>query len=197
MSPTTQTLKRATLLCCSLLSAAGAQAQPTATAPWPVQPVRLLVDLTNEDQVVALFVPAEGERYLLAASDGRGFVVKAEELLAEKRTGKQVLVLEAGREAMACVPAEGDSVATVGENRKLLVFPLDQVPEMTRGRGVQLQSFRDGGLSDVKVFRRAEGLSWALGDRVRTETDLTPWRGQRAAAGKLPPSGFPRSNKFG
>jgi topoisomerase-4 subunit A len=161
------------------------------------QPVRLLVDLTNEDQVVALFVPAEGERYLLAASDGRGFVVKAEELLAEKRTGKQVLVLEAGREAMACVPAEGDSVATVGENRKLLVFPLDQVPEMTRGRGVQLQSFRDGGLSDVKVFRRAEGLSWALGDRVRTETDLTPWRGQRAAAGKLPPSGFPRSNKFG
>jgi topoisomerase IV subunit A len=161
------------------------------------QPVRLLVDLTNEDQVVALFVPAEGERYLLAASDGRGFVVKAEELLAEKRTGKQVLVLEAGREAMACVPAEGDSVATVGENRKLLVFPLDQVPEMTRGRGVQLQSFRDGGLSDVKVFRRAEGLSWALGDRVRTETDLTSWRGQRAAAGKLPPSGFPRSNKFG
>jgi len=161
------------------------------------QPVRLLVELTNEDQVVALFVPADGERFLLAASDGRGFVVKAEELLAEKRTGKQVLLLDAGREAMVCVPAEGDSVATVGENRKLLVFPLDQVPEMTRGRGVQLQSYRDGGLSDVKVFRRAEGLSWALGDRVRTETDLTPWRGQRAGAGKLPPNGFPRSNKFG
>jgi len=161
------------------------------------QPVRLLVDLTNEDQVVALFVPAEGERYLLAASDGRGFVVKAEELLAEKRTGKQVLVLEAGREAVACVPAEGDSVAAVGDNRKLLIFPLEQVPEMTRGRGVQLQGYRDGGLSDVKVFRRAEGLSWMLGDRVRTETDLTPWRGQRAGAGKLPPNGFPRSNKFG
>jgi topoisomerase-4 subunit A len=161
------------------------------------QPVRLLVELTNEDQVVALFVPADGERFLLAASDGRGFVVKAEELLAEKRTGKQVLLLDAGREAMVCVPVEGDSVATVGENRKLLVFPLDQVPEMTRGRGVQLQSYRDGGLSDVKVFRRAEGLSWALGDRVRTETDLTPWRGQRAGAGKLPPNGFPRSNKFG
>jgi topoisomerase-4 subunit A len=160
------------------------------------QPVRLLVELTNEDQVVALFVPADGERFLLAASDGRGFVVKAEELLAEKRTGKQVLLLDAGREAMVCVPVEGDSVATVGENRKLLVFPLDQVPEMTRGRGVQLQSYRDGGLSDVKVFRRAEGLSWALGDRVRTETDLTPWRGQRAGAGKLPPNGFPRSNKF-
>jgi topoisomerase-4 subunit A len=108
-----------------------------------------------------------------------------------------VLLLDAGREAMVCVPVEGDSVATVGENRKLLVFPLDQVPEMTRGRGVQLQSYRDGGLSDVKVFRRAEGLSWALGDRVRTETDLTPWRGQRAGAGKLPPNGFPRSNKFG
>jgi topoisomerase-4 subunit A len=87
-------------------------------------------------------------------------------------------------------------VAVVGDNRKLLIFPLDQVPEMARGRGVQLQSYKDGGLSDAKVFLRKEGLSWWLGDRVRTETDIQPWRGNRAGAGRLPPNGFPRSNRF-
>ncbi|MBL6077122.1 DNA topoisomerase IV subunit A [Belnapia sp. T18] len=161
------------------------------------QPVRLMVELTNEDAVLELFVPVEGARYLVASQDGRGFVVPGAELLAEKRTGKQVLVLEAGREAAACVPAEGDMVAVIGENRKLLLFPIDQVPEMARGRGVQLQSYKDGGLSDAKVFIRKEGLSWRLGDRVRVEPDVTPWRGNRAGAGKLPPNGFPKSNRFG
>ncbi|SDD39998.1 DNA topoisomerase IV subunit A [Belnapia rosea] len=161
------------------------------------QPVRLMVELTNEDAVLELFVPAEGARYLVAAQDGRGFIVPGAELLAERRAGKQVLVLEPGKEAAVCVPAEGDMVAVIGENRKLLLFPLDQVPEMARGRGVQLQSYKDGGLSDAKVFTRKEGLSWWLGDRVRTETDVTPWRGNRAGAGKLPPNGFPKSNRFG
>ena len=160
------------------------------------QPVRLMVELTNEDAVLELFVPVEGARYLVASQDGRGFVVPGAELLAEKRTGKQVLVLEPGREASACVPAEGDMVAVIGENRKLLLFPIDQVPEMARGRGVQLQSYKDGGLSDAKVFTRKEGLSWRLGDRVRVEQDVTPWRGNRAGAGKLPPNGFPKSNRF-
>ena len=127
----------------------------------------------------------------------RGFVVKGEDLLAERRTGKQVLVVDAGKQAALCVPAEGDTVAVVGENRKLLLFPLDQVPEMSRGRGVQLQSYKDGGLSDAKVFARKEGLSWRLGERVRVETDLAPWRGNRAGAGRLPPNGFPRNNTFG
>ena len=99
--------------------------------------------------------------------------------------------------AMLCVPAEGDTVAAVGENRKLLLFPLDQVPEMARGRGVQLQSYRDGGLSDAKVFNRKDGLSWRSGERTRLETDLAPWRGNRAGAGRMPPNGFPRSNRFG
>lgn len=161
------------------------------------QPVRLMVDLTNEDAIVAMFVHKEGGRFLVASTDGKGFLVKAEELVAERRTGKQVLVLDAGKEAAICVPAEGDTVAVIGENRKLLLFPIEQVPEMTRGRGVQLQSYRDGGLADAKVFTRKEGLSWRLGDRVRVETDLQPWRGNRAGAGKMPPNGFPKSNRFG
>jgi topoisomerase IV subunit A len=160
------------------------------------QPVRLLLDLTNEDTVIAMFVHREGLRYLVAASDGKGFLVKGEDLLAEKRTGKQVLNVDPPAEAAICAPAEGDSIAVIGENRKLLIFPIDQVPEMTRGRGVQLQSYRDGGLSDVKVFTRKEGLSWVLGERTRVETDLRAWVGNRAGAGKAPPNGFPRSNRF-
>ena len=160
------------------------------------QPVRLMLDLTNEDAVVALFVHREGLRYLVAASDGKGFLVKGEDLLAEKRTGKQVLNVDPPAEAAVCAPAEGDSIAVIGENRKLLIFPIDQVPEMTRGRGVQLQSYRDGGLADAKVFTRKEGLSWVLGERTRTETDLRAWVGNRAGAGKAPPNGFPRSNRF-
>ena len=160
------------------------------------QPVRLMLDLTNEDAVVTLFVHREGLRYLVAASDGKGFLVKAEDLLAEKRTGKQVLNVDPPAEAAVCAPAEGDSIAVIGENRKLLIFPIDQVPEMTRGRGVQLQSYRDGGLADAKVFPRKEGLSWVLGERTRVETDLRAWVGNRASAGKAPPNGFPRSNRF-
>ena len=160
------------------------------------QPVRLLLDLTNEDTVIAMFVHREGLRYLVAASDGKGFLVKGEELLAEKRTGKQVLNVDPPAEAAICAPAEGDSIAVIGENRKLLIFPIDQVPEMTRGRGVQLQSYRDGGLADAKVFTRKEGLSWVLGERTRVETDLRAWVGNRAGAGKAPPNGFPRSNRF-
>ena len=160
------------------------------------QPVRLLLDLTNEDAVVTMFVHREGLRYLVAASDGKGFLVKGEDLLAEKRTGKQVLNVDPPAEAAVCAPAEGDSIAVMGENRKLLIFPIDQVPEMTRGRGVQLQSYRDGGLSDAKVFTRKEGLSWVLGERTRVETDLRAWVGNRAGAGKAPPNGFPRSNRF-
>jgi topoisomerase-4 subunit A len=160
------------------------------------QPVRLLVEMTNEDSVLVMFVHAEGAKYLVAASDGKGFIVAGDDLLAEKRTGKQVLLLEPGREAAVCTRAEGDMVAVIGDNRKLLLFPAEQVPEMARGRGVQLQSYKDGGLADAMVFTRKDGLSWRLGDRVRVEADITPWRGNRAAAGKLPPNGFPKSNRF-
>ena len=161
------------------------------------QPVRVLAELTNEDDVAAMFVAVEGARYLVASSTGRGFVVPADELAAEKRTGKQVLNLKPDEEAALCVPADGDHVAIIGENRKLLIFPLEQVPEMARGGGVILQRYREKGLADAKVFRLADGLTWRLGDRVRTETNLRDWVGERAQAGRLPPNGFPRSGRFG
>ena len=161
------------------------------------QPVRLLAELANEDDVLALFVLRDGARCLLASAGGRGFVVKSGDLVAEKRTGKQVLNLRPGEEARVCVPADGDHVAVLGENRRLLVFPLEQVPELARGTGVALQRYRDGGLADARVFALAEGLSWKLGERTRTETDLRPWLGERAEAGRPAPNGFPRSNRFG
>jgi topoisomerase IV subunit A len=160
------------------------------------QPVRLLAELSNEDDVVGLFVPNEAGKYLVASNAGRGFVVPAAELAAEKRTGKQVLNLRPGEEAAVCVPATGNHVAVVGENRKLLIFPLDQVPEMARGSGVILQRYKGGGLADAKVFALEDGLTWRLGDKTRTETSLHEWLGERAQAGRLPPNGFPRIPRF-
>ena len=160
------------------------------------QPLRLMVEMTNEDAVVAMFVHQDNTKWLLAATDGKGFVVKGEDLVAEKRTGKQVMVVEPGKEALVCVPAEGDSVAVTSDAR-LLVFPLDQLPEMARGRGVQLVKLNGSDLLDAKVFTLKQGLSWAYGSGVRVETDLRAWRGERAQAGKSHPSGFPRSRRFG
>jgi topoisomerase-4 subunit A len=161
------------------------------------QPIRVAIELGNEDDVTALMVAPDTGRYLVASSSGRGFVVQAAELTAEKRTGKQIMTLKPGEEAAICVPAEGDHVAVIGEARKLLVFPLGQLPEMARGAGVMLQRYKDGGLADAKVFRLADGLSWRLGEKTRVETDLRPWLGERGQAGKLPPNGFPKSGKFG
>ena len=160
------------------------------------QPLRLMVEMTNEDAVVAMFVHQDNTKWLLASTDGKGFVVKGEDLVAEKRTGKQVMVVESGKEALVCAPAEGDSVAVTSEAR-LLIFPLDQLPEMARGRGVQLMKLNNADLLDAKVFTLKEGLSWLYGSGVRVETDLRAWRGERAAAGKSHPSGFPRSRRFG
>jgi topoisomerase-4 subunit A len=161
------------------------------------EPVRLMVELGNDQDVVAVLVRRPGRRLLVAASDGRGFLVPEDEVVAQTRAGKQVLNVTAPAVARGCVPAEGDTVAAIGENRKMLLFPLAQLPEMTRGRGVRLQKYKDGGLSDVRVFTLAEGLSWKLGDKVRVETELKPWIGERAQAGRLPPQGFPRTGKFG
>ncbi len=161
------------------------------------QALRVLVDLTNEDDVILLFVAVEGMKYLLASNNGRGFVVPGDELGAEKRTGKQVLNLKPGEAAAFCVLADGDAVAVVGQNRRLLVFPLNEIPEMARGAGVILQRYKDGGLADIKVFKLADGLTWRLGERVRTETDLRDWRGSRGQTGHMPPAGFPRTAGFG
>ena len=160
------------------------------------QAIRLLADLSNEDDVIAMLVAREGTKYLVASRAGRGFIVAGAELLAEKRTGKQVLNLRPGEEAAVCVPAEGDHVAVVGANRKLLVFPLGQVPEMARGAGVILQKYRDGAMEDAMVFRYAEGLACRTGERTRLFAELGPWRGERAQAGRMVPTGFPRSGRF-
>jgi topoisomerase-4 subunit A len=160
------------------------------------QPIRLLAEMTNADEVVTLFVWQEALRYLVATGSGRGFVVESADMLAERKAGKQVLNTKPDDEALLCVPADGDHVATVGENRKLLVFPIDQLPVLGRGSGVILQRFKEGGLRDAKVFRLAEGLTWPLGDRTRTETNLRDWIGERAQAGRMPPNGFPKSGRF-
>ena len=159
-----------------------------------------MIDLPNDQEILQLTVHDPERRLLVASSDGRGFLVKESEVVAQTKNGKQVLNLGSGAEAQACRPVAGDHVAVVGENRKLLIFPLEELPEMTRGRGVLLQKYRDGGLADIKTFALSEGLSWRMGgsgSRVRTETDLTAWLGKRAQAGRLPPTGFPKSNKFG
>ncbi|HEX3864646.1 MAG TPA: DNA topoisomerase IV subunit A [Stellaceae bacterium] len=161
------------------------------------EPLRLMIDLPNEHDVIALFPYRPGLRLLVAANDGRGFIVDGEEVLAQTRAGKQVLTAATGAQALLCLPVDGDVAAFVGENRRMLVVELSEIPEMTRGRGVILQRFRSGGLVDARIFRLANGLSWRQGEnRVRTEIDLTPWRGGRGTAGHSVPQGFPRSGRF-
>ena len=163
------------------------------------EPIRLFVDLEQEVDVVAVFRHQGGRKFLVASTEGRGFVVPEDECLANTRKGKQVLNVAMPDEARAIAVVEGELVAAIGENRKMLVFPLEQVPEMTRGRGVRLQRYKDGGLSDVKAFKVEEGLSWTdTAGRAFSLTlkELADWRGNRADAGRLAPKGFPRSNTF-
>ncbi|MGR3584710.1 MAG: DNA gyrase subunit A, partial [Pseudooceanicola nanhaiensis] len=161
------------------------------------EPVRLMVDLPNEAEIVTLFVHVPGRKLIVASSAGDGFLVPEDEILAQTRSGKQVLNVKEGVRALLCKPASGDHVACVGENRKVLVFPLEELPEMTRGKGVRLQKFKDGGLSDLTTFTLAEGLSWKdPAGRTRTETELSDWQGKRASSGRMAPRGFPRDNRF-
>jgi topoisomerase-4 subunit A len=161
------------------------------------EPVRLMVDLDNEHDISHILIHQPDRKLLVASSDGRGFVVPENEVIAQTRGGRQVLNVSGDTEARVCCVAEGDSIGIIGENHKLIIFPLDELPEMTRGRGVKLQSYKDGGLADAKTFIFADGLSWKSGDRARTETDLRAWVGKRAQAGRLAPKGFPRSHRFG
>ncbi|MDX3901187.1 MAG: DNA topoisomerase IV subunit A [Sphingobium sp.] len=164
-------------------------------------PVRLMVDMDNDARIVALMPARAGDRLLLAASDGRGFIASVTDIMAETRKGKQVVNVRAGATLSVIRPiaADADSIAVIGENRKLLVFALAEMPEMARGQGVQMQRYRDGGLSDAIAFRLSDGLSWTMGGesgRIRSEPDMTPWRVARGAAGRMPPNGFPRDNRF-
>ena len=160
------------------------------------EPVRLMFDLPNEAEILGVTKYQAEMRFVVASSDGRGFIVKSEDVLAQTKNGKQILNVSEKTRAAAFAPVTGDHLAVVGTNRKLLIFKLEEVPEMARGRGVILQKYNGGELSDVKCFTRKEGLSWKSGDRERTETDLRAWIGARAQAGKLPPTGFSRTNRF-
>ena len=165
------------------------------------EPVRLFIDLEAEVEIVQLLVARPEMKLLIASSDGRGFVTSGDATLAETRKGKQLVNLRPRATLLVVRPIGevADAVAVVGENRKMVVFPLSELPELSRGQGVMLQRYRDGGLSDAVAFRLEDGLSWTLGGetgRTRTETDLTSWRAARGAAGRMPPIGFPRSNRF-
>jgi topoisomerase-4 subunit A len=166
------------------------------------EPVKLMVDIESEGNVVALLRAGAAEKLLLASSDGRGFLTSTVGAVAETRKGKQIVNLRPGATLKVVRPLKPgpDYVAVIGENRKMVVYPLAELPEMGRGQGVQLQRYRDGGLADVTAFTFAEGLSWAMGGetgRTRTETEIGAWRTARGAAGRMPPQGFPRDNRFG
>ena len=163
------------------------------------EPLRLMVDLPNEAEIVTMFVHRPEAKLLVASTAGDGFVVPEADVVAQTRAGKQVLNVKEGVRASVCcaVAAEDDAVAVVGDNRKLLVFAMDELPEMGRGKGVRLQKYKDGGLADARSFQRAEGLSWLdPAGRTRSETDLSEWLGKRATAGRMAPRGFPRDNRF-
>ncbi|AML53522.1 DNA topoisomerase IV subunit A [Falsihalocynthiibacter arcticus] len=161
------------------------------------EPVRLMVDLANESEIVDLFIHVPNRKLLVASSAGDGFVVPENEVIAQTRSGKQVLNVRGDVSAIVCLPIIGDHVATVGDNHKMLVFAVDELPEMGRGKGVRLQKFKDGGLSDARAFNIADGLTWHdPAGRTRTVTELADWLGKRAATGRMAPRGFPHDNKF-
>lgn len=163
------------------------------------EPVRLMVDMDANDEVVSLLPYQPGGKLFVASSIGKGFIAEADNTVAMKKGGKQLLNVKGDVVATHCMAVNGDSMAVIGENRKLLVFALEEVPTLARGQGVALQRYKDGGMADVIIFHKEDGLTWPMGgtsDRWRTETELAPWTGRRGNAGRLPPMGFPRSNKF-
>ena len=164
------------------------------------EPLRLMADIGEGEDIVSVFPYVAGEKMLVASSDGRGFIAPCDEMVGGTRKGKILLNRDLPAEASIVTPAVGDHVAVIGQNRKLLVFPIEQMPEMTRGKGVRLQRYREGGISDAKVFGKSEGLTWqdSAGRTFSVAMrDLRDWIGNRAEAGRLPPKGFPKNNKFG
>ena len=159
-------------------------------------PLRLMIDLPNEEEIISVFSFKENVKYIIASESGRGFIVKSEDLIAQTKNGKQILNLKQEDQAVAITEYLGSSVAVIGINRKLLVFESSEIPEMSKGRGVILQKFKDGGISDITSFDPKNGLSWKIGDKIRIEKELTPWIGKRSQSGRLAPKGFAKSNKF-
>jgi topoisomerase-4 subunit A len=164
------------------------------------EPIRIIVDMENDQDIVTAFVHEPNRKLLLASHQGNGFIVPEDDVVANTRKGRQVMNVKAPDEAKLCLAVDGDHAAIVGENRKMLVFALSEVPEMTRGKGVRLQKYKDGGVLDLKTFVLEQGLSWQdSADRtfVKSKEELAEWIGARASAGRMVPKGFPRTGKFG
>ena len=161
-------------------------------------PIRMSIELENTDDILYAFIvtPGTEQRFVLVSTSARGFIIKADDILAQTKGGKQVLTLDDKEKPFACMPITGDHVAILGENRKLLFFPVADLPEMVRGKGVSFQKYKDGSVSDIKIITLADGLQWTRAGKEYHQKDLRPWLGKRAAAGRLAPIGFPRTNKF-
>ncbi|MGN0914605.1 MAG: DNA topoisomerase IV subunit A [Alphaproteobacteria bacterium] len=160
------------------------------------QPLRLMVDLSNNDNICEMFVFEPKTSYLVASNTGKGFLVDENHLIAQTRNGRKIMNVADGEQAVMCRKVIGDSVAIVGENRKLLIFKVEEIPSMARGRGVALQKYKDGNISDIQIFNAADGFTYARSGGIKVETDLMTWLGHRAHVGKLVPFGFPKNNKF-
>lgn len=163
------------------------------------EPLSVQVEIGQQEDIQDLMIYKPGTKLIVAAENGKGFIVPADDVVAQTKNGKQILNVKEGDRAVkaAEVGADHDHIAVVGENRKLLIFPINALPEMKRGTGISLQKYKDGGLSDVKTFKRSEGLTFKFGKGTTTETALATWVADRGTSGKLPPQGFPRNNKFG
>ncbi len=159
-------------------------------------PVRSLIDLPGETKLVSIFTYQKGRKILLCSSDGKGFITNEDDIIAQTKSGRQVMNLKAESIAKVCTPVDGDLVATIGSNRKILIFSINELPEMSKGRGVTLQKYRDGELSDAICFYESNGLYWHSGSKIRFEHNFQQWIGRRSNAGRLAPKGFPRKNKF-
>ncbi len=162
------------------------------------EPLRLMIGMSNDADICEMMLYEADQKVIVGSSDGRGFVVNSNDLIAQTKSGKQVLNVSGNVEALLCrvVGADHDAVAVIGKNRKMLTFPLSELPEMGRGKGVMLQKYKDGGLSDLRTFNASVGLEFKYASGMRLVEDVTPWAGKRAQAGRLPPNGFPKNNKF-
>lgn len=157
--------------------------------------IKIIVDIENHD-VVNILSHKPRQKILLAANNGKGFIVNSDDLIASTKSGKQVMRLSRSNKCLVCVPIDGNMVAVIGTNRKLLVFALDEIPEMKRGQGVMLQKYHDAQLRDIKTFSSGEGLSWRFGTKIHLEKEIMLWRAKRGSIGKIPPASFPKNNKF-
>ena len=158
--------------------------------------IKLMIE-TDNNKIVNIIPYKSGQKILLAASNGKGFIVNSDEVIAATKGGKQVMQIIGEHKCIICKPLDkGDMVAVIGSNRKLVVFAIEEIPELKRGQGVVLQKYRDAELSDIKVFNSKEGLSWTLGNKTRLEMQIMSWRAKRGSVGKMPPTGFPKDNKF-